>query len=395
MNIRAKVYRRTGRRVWVASYKDQHGKRRQPEFTTKKMAEAHMKSAVTAIDKGTFVVDRESITIRHAGDAYLAMLRSEEFAPATIEGHQGRLAKHIYPQIGDLRLSHWAAPQVQLFLDNLGVSSDLTRRIRNTLSAVLDEAVRVGATPINVVRSLKPRRQPRRRMQEKKPVRIPERIEARAMIENAPPKLHPMLLLVMFCGLRWGEVRALHPRDIKDGFITVRRSADKFGNVTDFVKTDAGRRRVPMPPPVAEALRGWRPTVKSQLLFPSEEGGVLFLPNIQKRWLAPLQRRLGITDGTTVVTRRRIDGKTRVDVPRAKYTPNAFRHFAVSVWGAVQLRERDHIDWQQIAEWIGHEDPSFTMKRYAHLFEEIREDNAGLIHSAHAWVMDESPSLPA
>jgi integrase len=388
MAVRRSTYRNAkGERGWVADYRDQHGKRHQPTFPTKKLAHAAERKAVEESGKGTHVADSVSITIGKACDNFIAAREAEEFAPATIEGDKGRIEKYVRPHLGTVLVSRLTSPKVQHFLDDLACSRDMKRRVRNTLSAVFDEAIRTGSATLNPVP--KRRRAPRRRTQVVRKKRIPERQEARLMADNAAGTLRPMLLISMFCGLRWGEIRALYPEDIgTDGFIKVRRAADKFATVSDYLKTDAGRRRVPMPPLVQHAMKEFtKGREKGKPLFTNGEGSVLFLSNIQKRWLNPLQVNLGIVEGVRTVTRIRKDGKVKVEVPRPKYRPHEFRHFAVSLWGAVQLQQKSHIDWHQIAEWIGHEDAAFTMATYGHLFDEVRQDHAELIKAAQVWVV--------
>lgn len=391
MAVRRSTYRNTkGERGWVADYTDQRKKRHQITYPTKKQAEAAERKAVEESSKGLHVADSVAITIGKACDNFLAARVEDEFAPATIEGDKGRIERYIKPHLGTVLVSRATSPKIQHFLDvDLTCSRDMKRRVRNTLSAVFDEAIRTGEATHNPVAAVKRRRAPRRQSQVTRTIRIPERQEARLMADNATGTLRPMLLISMFCGLRWGEIRALQPEDIgADGFITVRRAADKFSTVGPYLKTDAGRRRVPMPPLVQNALVAFKKgREKGKPLFTNGEGAVLFLSNIQKRWLTPLQLGLGIVAGVRTVTRRRKDGKVKVEVPRPKYRPHEFRHFAVSLWGAVQLQQKGHIDWHQIAEWIGHEDAAFTMATYGHLFDEVRADHAEMVKAAQVWVL--------
>lgn len=391
MAVRRATYTdKEGRKKWIADYRDQHGIRHAPSFWTKKAAEAFYEKAKAESRGGTHVADSVSITIGKACDNFITAREAEEFAPATIEGDKGRIENHIRPYLGTVLVSRATSPRIQHFLDtDLTCSRDMKRRVRNTLSAVFDEAIRTGAATMNPVAAVKRRRVPRRRVQVTRKIRIPERQEARLMVDSAEGTLRPMLLISLFCGLRWGEIRALQPEDIgTDGFITVRRAADKFSTVGPYLKTDAGRRRVPMPPLVLNAVAEFKKgREKGKPLFTNGAGAVLFLSNIQKRWLTPLQVRLGIVDGVRTVTRRRKAGKAVVEVPRPKYRPHEFRHFAVSLWGAVQLQTKGHIDWHAISEWIGHEDAAFTMATYGHLFDEVRADHAELVKAAQVWVL--------
>ena len=193
---------------------------------------------------------------------------------------------------------------------------------------------------------------------------VPERGQVQAIVAHADSEFRPMVLIAFFCGLRWGEIRGLPKRavDLDGGYIIVAQAADKYGHIGP-PKTGAAHRVVPMPPVVTRELQGR--VVGSGLVFAAPGGTPFPLWDIRKQLWKPALEKAGVRH----------------------LKMHWCRHFAVSFWAAVQLRERQYIDWHQIAAWIGHTDPAFTMKTYAHLFDEVRQGHDELIHRAAEGVL--------
>lgn len=85
-----------------------------------------------------------------------------------------------------------------------------------------------------------------------------------------------MVYLAAFCGLRFGEITGLtcSAIDFDRSLIRVRHSLDAWDNLRG-PKTTAGRRDVPLPRVVADALRGWLPhrvANDRELVFTSKLG---------------------------------------------------------------------------------------------------------------------------
>lgn len=122
-------------------------------------------------------------------------------------------------------------------------------------------------------------RDPDRRLKVSLLVPDPERV--RALVEAMPANRQLMVMLAVWCGLRYGEVTELRRKDIdKDAWIVkVRRAAAEVrgeGIHTKGTKTDEPR-DVPIPPHIrkrvsAQLLEHTQPGVNG-LLFPAEGGG--------------------------------------------------------------------------------------------------------------------------
>jgi integrase len=72
------------------------------------------------------------------------------------------------------------------------------------------------------------------------------------MVDHMPDRYKAMLLIAVWCGLRFGEITELRHKDIDldEGVIRIRRAVVKVGS--DFVvsetKSEAGVRDVDIPP---------------------------------------------------------------------------------------------------------------------------------------------------
>lgn len=429
-------------KAWVVYYDDPlTGERRSKQWKFEKFGGQRAAKDEARDWRPKGLEDEGTATVKREGERYIEWMRSvgrhpadkeTPFAKVTIDDHEARLQNHVYPKIGHVPVSELNNAAAQRFLDSLGVGKDLRNRIKATLSLVLDESVRTGRMDANPMRVLENRPSPRRariaregeeeRGQKIRRVRrIPSAHECAKMIQAAKKsydaallafdngkasgdsfwRLFPMLVIATFCGLRWGEIRALRVGDVAfsdpknpsaGGEINIRQGADRYGKIGE-VKTTAGYRETPMPPEVAAVVKQWiesplRPgREKTDRLFATGSGGVLYLPSVQARWISPLQRSMNIVEGTTHRTFRRvIDGnltKIREAIPKAKYSPNEWRHFAVSLW------RRQGIDWSQIAKWVGHENGSFTEARYGHILAEDQVEAVAIANQADAvgWTM--------
>lgn len=169
------------------------------------------------------------------------------------------------------------------------------------------------------------------------------------------PWLRPLLATLAFAGLRIGEARGLEWSNLLDGSIRVLNAVDKY-NMRDTVKTAAGIRFVPIGPFLSNTLDAWRPdrAEPGDLIFPSGVGTPIQYNNINNRHFHLLLIACGIL---------REDGHPAFRI-------HDLRHFAVSLW----IDEGAHVN--QVAEWVGHEDPAFTLRLYAHLFAARRMDRS-------------------
>ena len=177
------------------------------------------------------------------------------------------------------------------------------------------------------------------------------------------PDFVAMFYVLILCGLRSSELRALSWTDIDFGTstMTISRRADRWGRIGP-PKSDAGTRDILFPDIVSKELRTWRkrcPKSTLDLVFPSSRGTVANHANIMNRFLRLMQIEAKILVKTEVVGK---DGKKLIKLA-AKYGMHAFRHFCASVW-----IEADYSP-KRIQTMMGHATITLTFDTYGHLFE--------------------------
>ena len=154
-------------------------------------------------------------------------------------------------------------------------------------------------------------------------------------------------------GLAWRNV------DWRGCAINVDQRAD-YRNVLGRTKSAAGRRRIPVPSVVLQALRLWKlmcPRSDLDLVFPSSAGTVQSYANLRNRFWIPLQLAAGLIS--------KKDGKAE-----GKYGFHALRHFCASLWIEAGTEPKT------VQTWIGHASIMTTFDRYGHLFEDRERDRA-------------------
>jgi integrase len=371
--------------AWVVDYVDQAGKRHLKTFAKKKAADNFEATANVEVRAGIHTAASESVTVARAGKLWIETCEHAGLERATIDAYRQHLRLHIEPYLGNLKLSQLSAPAVREFEDKLARgdmaasaqpqprSPAMVRKVRVSLSALLSDAQERGLVSRNVVRELRrSRKRGKERQAEKRQkgklkvgVDIPAREEIKAIVEAAQGRWRPLLLTVIFTGLRASELRGLRWADIDldKRELHVRQRADRF-NEFGMPKSESGERTVPLTPIVVNTLREWKlgcPRGKQGLVFPTGRGKVESHSNITKRGLAPTLIAAKVT-----VDRKDKDGEP---VKLAKYTGlHAFRHFYAS-W-CINRRADGGLELpaKVVQERLGHASITMTMDVYGHLF---------------------------
>ncbi|MBT3165692.1 site-specific integrase [Streptomyces sp. Vc74B-19] len=196
-----------------------------------------------------------------------AWVRERPLAPRTAELYASLLRLHLVPTFGAMAVADITPAAVRTWrrarLDaGIGPSTvakayALLRTIMGT--AVEDDLIRRNPCQIrnggNVVTPERPT------------ASIPEVF---AIAEKIQPRYKALVLLAGFCGLRWGELIALHRSDVdlEHGMIRVRGAVSELTNgqrVYKAPKSAAGKRLVAVPPSIL-------PFVKSHMTVYAEGG---------------------------------------------------------------------------------------------------------------------------
>lgn len=361
---------------WQVDYRDAQGARRSKQFARKKEADDFVAKASHEVRLGTHTADSQSLTVAAAAANWIKRAQREDLEASTIAAYQQHVRLHIDPFLGARRLNQLTKPVIETFRDALidaGRSRDMVGRVLRSLSSIVGEAERVGYVAQNVCKGVKLRRAGR----EKAKVIPPSKEDMRALIEqagklaNAKPSALPMLMVLIFAGLRASELRALAWRnvDLKARTITIDQRAD-FQNTIGPPKSAAGRRTIPVPEPVIAELTKWKlrcPPSDLGLVFPSDAGTPIFHPNIVAGFQEPLQIAAGITRPKIVNGKAVLDDNSE-PVLEGRHSLHAFRHAAASLW--IERR----VPAKRVQTWMGHSSIQVTFDTYGHLFAAIEDD---------------------
>ena len=262
----------------------------------------------------------------------------------TRRGDVGVLANHLDPHFRGRRLSSVGRIDVQAWVRQLerdGVGAHAIRRAYNLLTTMLGAAVLEGILGVSPCRRIDlPATPP------KSPAWFtPD--EATEIVKALPHRHGVAAALMMWTGLRWGEMAGLQVRNVDP----VRRRVSVVGSRTqrgewkEYPKSSKSRREVPVPPHVLGLLEGLVDgRGLGEPLFVTERG--------ERPWSGANWRR--VWD----------EAIERAGVPH--HPPHTCRHTAASwlVQAGVPLYD--------VQRLLGHE--SFaTTSRYAHLAPDVHE----------------------
>lgn len=392
--------------AWVVDYRDGKGARRLKSFAKKKDADQFAATASVEVREGSHVADRDTVTVAKAGDLWIASGENAGLERSSINQRKRHLKFHIVPFIGETLLSKLTVPLIREFEDRLrdeGRSPAMIKKTVGSLGSILADAQERGLAMRNPVRDMRGRRTGERKSERRHKKRlkvgedIPTREEIKALIEALSGRWRPLLLVAIFAGLRSSEIRGLRWQDIDlDGrSITVNQRADEFGQIGS-PKSATGRRTVPIPPMLVNALREWRLAYGRPVIGNDDDGNAIreeFRPahlvfangagkpeshaNIVNRGLVPAM----ISAKVTVPTGK-LDPEGNPMIG-AKYTGlHALRHFYAS-W--LINRPQDGglgLPLKVVQERMGHSSVTMTADTYSHLFP--RGDDADELAAAEA-----------
>src|SRR5207253_1929387 len=89
---------------WQADYRDGAGKRRSRQFDKKSEAADFLLRARDEVKRGVHTPDSESITVKEAGELWLARCQANRRERTTIKQYREHLRRHIAPILGAERL---------------------------------------------------------------------------------------------------------------------------------------------------------------------------------------------------------------------------------------------------------------------------------------------------
>ncbi|MGH9061670.1 MAG: tyrosine-type recombinase/integrase, partial [Acidimicrobiales bacterium] len=217
------------------------------------------------------------------------LVKGRPLSPATMQGYGGLLRRNIYPAFADAPLRMITPEAVREWHADLAAHAgrDQAAKSYRLLRAILNTAVedlRIGRNPCRI-----------RGGGIERPAERPM-IDAGMVLDLADaivPRLHALVLLAGFGGLRTGEMLGLVHRDVDivRSEVHIRTAALEIGGIGRLVvgpKSEAGIRTVVLPRIVTEALRDHLTQLVAPgddaVLFTAAGGGPLRRAELSDRW---------------------------------------------------------------------------------------------------------------
>jgi len=250
----ASVYKRTwtGRdgkeRVrWVAAYKDQHGRRHNKGFRSRKEAKSFLVLVEGEGVRGVHTLESSSITVAEAAALWLKRAELEQLERSTLKQYRAHVERHIIPPIGAVKLAKLSTPVVQLFRDKLLETRfrALSRKILASLKSIIGEAMRRGLVAQNCAAPVAIDAKKRGEGKLQVGVDVPSKAEIGALLDAAQGRWRPLFVTAVFTGMRASELRGLtwDAVDFDAKAIHVRQRADLWGAIGN-PKSAAGERTI-------------------------------------------------------------------------------------------------------------------------------------------------------
>lgn len=314
-------------------------------------------------------------------------------APTTKQAMKPRVFNHILPHVGQMRLNQIGHDQVKLWLARIEKDIDVNTAIVTWrhFSSIMQAAYKAKKIPTNPFRDedLRP------------PASPPSKAKAwdeqtvLAVRQALHPRYRILVDLAAFAGLRQGEAFAFDPTcDIDGEIINVTRQIVQVDRRLGFAPPKGNKEReAPCPPelvalikehaaefPTVEVTLPWvdpdrpnlpweeRPLKTFSLLttsprVQSKSGGAINRITFDDKQWKPSLVRAGVLPEPK---REMIQGKGKRPWERIEWKMPREDGFHVlrHTFASVVLSEGETIT--QLAVWLGHSDPAFTLRTYVH-----------------------------
>lgn len=338
---------------WLVRWRDPSGTQRKKAFRLKADAEDFAGTVRQDMRAGSYIApDAGKILVEEWARRWLDA--QGHLKESTLARTRGVVDKHIVPRWGRIPLAGVTYSDVQTWvaqLARMGTAPRSVAKIHGVLRQMLAWAVRDGRLARNPAEGVP---LPRPALHD---YRYLDHSEV-AMLAKECGRYAPLIWLLAYTGLRWGEAAALRLREVD----LHRRRIHVVASVTEVdgrlvwgtPKTHA-RRTVPLPRFLARELA---PLVEGRgadaLLFEAPRGGVLRVRNFRRDVFDPAVARLG----------------------PAGFHPHELRHTAAS------LAIASGADVKVVQMMLGHKTATMTLDLYGHLFPDRLDDLADRMDSA-------------
>jgi len=370
---RVRNEKRWGRgKRWLAVWLDPNDEERSKAFTTKVAASKYGAQMETDRERGEYVdPSAGKVRLEEIGPRWL---KSRSVDPSSQIQYESKWRLHVQPIFGGRQVKSIRPSEIAVWLTELtAMVGPSTAR-----SAFL---VLFGCLELAVADEIL-KRNPARSKIVKRPATVDPDIIAwptetvDAIVEGHPEQYRLIPIIGAATGLRQGEIFALSPADFDfdERVIRVRRQVKKLGKDFVFALPKNDRERVvPMSAWIADLVKDhidhagtgevslpWERvdgTVQTvELLFTWTDGKQIRARNYDELIWKPALSTAGVIPPPTKDNR----GRRHYATDR-KTGMHALRHHYASV------TLQDGVNVKELAEYLGHHDPGFTLRLYTHL----------------------------
>lgn len=364
---------------WLACWLDPDGQERTKAFVTKTPADKYWRDQESARDRGEYRDPKAGRELFR--DIARRWLSSRTVDPSSGIRYESLYRLHVEPEFGKRAVRAIKPSDISTFqtklAEQLGPSTVAGARL--VVVGVLDLAVADDLIKKNPALSA---------VVQKVGTDTGEKIIAWSdervfgVIDAHPDSLRLLPTIGATCGLREGELFGLAEEDIDydEGVVHVRRQLKKLGKhyVFGLPKNDRPR-IVPLSDWTAENIRVHTTKYKPEpLSLPWEKpGGPLRTHQVLFRWLdgghmkpraysETVWKPALVAAGVIPAPEKDARGRRRYVTTRKEGT-HQLRHYFASVMLA------DGVNIRELAEYLGHADPGFTLRIYAHMLPDSHE----------------------
>lgn len=316
------------------------------------------------VNKGIYANDRGMIVKELAEKWY----KTEKAVCAirTKEMYERLTYKHIIPAIGEIRLKELKKSDVQLMINKRADRHRTCQQLKMATRQMLDFGIEDGLLYKNVALKVS---LPIKDKTEKRGLNDIEREAIKK--SNFTDKERAFIYVLLYCGLRRGEILALSRGDVsmKSKTITIK-------NVVTFdvskpvlkpsPKTQAGFRSIPITSELEKILRPYIDNLETFYLFGSKNGELMSKSTYDGFWNRIIEKINIAAGGTpTVQWRKSKDGENKKEVKGLQVihglTAHVFRHnYATMLYYAdVPIKDAQYL--------LGHSNIKITLDIYTHL----------------------------
>lgn len=301
-----------------------------------------MQLALTTITSGTTAEIKRETDLSELADRFLQSKASR--APRTLDTYRQTIEHHIRPKIGQLAVSEATTDRLGRFIQKIVETNGpgAAKACRAVLSGMMGLAARSDAVRVNPVREVAPIERRRRGA----PAITLEQLRELLRIVRGDQRLveldqADLIEFLAGTGCRIGEACALawEDVDLRAGTAQIHANVIRGRGIgvvrQDHPKTKAGVRLISLPSSLVELLQRRARDDRSSLVFPTVLGNIRDPRNTSRDW-AKARDRLGFPGVTT----------------------HSFRKTVATLLDQAGLTARE------IAEYLGHENPSLTQDVY-------------------------------